>query len=414
MPTSFRARYVFPVDRPPIEHGVVTIDGERIVAVGDRPAGENSVDLGPVALLPGFVNAHCHLEFSHLRRPLGRAGMPLADWIRAVIAERGRADYSAPLAIEDGLHESLAHGVTGIGDITTVDVSAQYFPRVDLTLFAEVIAFSRARAASAFSALALRLSSQHSQVDYRRRATADIHFGISPHAPYTVSPGLVAKLVDVARGRGLPVAMHIAESREELEFLDRGTGPFQELLDERSMWDAEAIPRGSRPLDYLQMLAAAPRALVIHGNYLAADELEFLAARRDSMSLVYCPRTHEYFRHPRYPLNAALDASVRVALGTDSRASNPDLDLLAEMQFVRSAYAEIDPLAILKMGTLAAAEALGREAEIGSLYPGKLANMVALELSDEGGNSPARALESIFSGGVTARTVWLRGAQFRK
>ena len=94
-----------------------------------------------------------------------------------------------------------------------------------------------------------------------------------------------------------------------------GTGPFQELLEERSMWDAEAIPRGSRPLDYLRMLAEAPRALVIHGNYLDAEERAFLAEHADRMSLVYCPRTHAYFGHPPYPLAELLAAGVQRGAG---------------------------------------------------------------------------------------------------
>src|SRR5438045_996154 len=117
MTFSLQARIVFPVDRPPIPHGVVTIDGERIVAIGPKAAGGETVDLGPVALLPGLVNAHTHLEFSNLLGPLGKAGMRLVDWIRLVIAERGRRDDAPARAIEAGIRESLAHGVTSIGDI---------------------------------------------------------------------------------------------------------------------------------------------------------------------------------------------------------------------------------------------------------------------------------------------------------
>ncbi len=141
----------------------------------------------------------------------------------------------------------------------------------------------------------------------------------------------------------VPVAMHLAESREELDLLRDGTGPFQDLLDERSMWDPQAIPLGSRPLDYLRMLADAPRALVIHGNYLDDEELAFLGANRERMSLVYCPRTHAYFFHPPYPLGRALAAGVHVALGTDSRASNPDLSLLEEMRFVCAPILQLAP-----------------------------------------------------------------------
>ena len=117
MAFSLQARVVYPVDRPPIEHGVVTIDGERIVAVGTKADGGGVIDLGNVALLPGLVNAHTHLEFSYLQQPLGQPGMQLVDWIRLVIAERGRRRY-APDA-HRGVLESRAAGVTTIGDIST-------------------------------------------------------------------------------------------------------------------------------------------------------------------------------------------------------------------------------------------------------------------------------------------------------
>jgi cytosine/adenosine deaminase-related metal-dependent hydrolase len=203
--------------------------------------------------------------------------------------------------------------------------------------------------------------------------------------------------------------MHVAESTEELQLLRDGTGPFQELLNERSMWDVEAIPRGSRPLDYLRILSIAPRALVIHGNYLDAEEHAFLAANVDRMSLVYCPRTHAYFKHPTYALPLLLERGVRVALGTDSRASNPDLDLFAEMRHVATSFSHIDPQTVLRMGTLAGAEALGRDAEVGSITPGKFANLVALPLPPHTAQSAEDALGGILAGDQKVRRVWLRG-----
>ena len=168
------------------------------------------------------------------------------------------------------------------------------------------------------------------------------------------------------------------------------------------MWDAEAIPRGSRPLDYLRLLADAPRALVIHGNYLARDEQQFLAEHADRMTLVYCPRTHAYFGHPPYPLGDLLAAGVRVALGTDSRASNPDLDPLGEIRQAVRAHPDVPADAILEMATLRAAEALGCDQDCGSIAPGKLANLVALPMR---GNSLAEA----FAESSQAAGVWLRG-----
>lgn len=429
MVVSYQARVVFPVDRPPIDHGYVTIDGPRIVAVGSAAASGAVIDLGPMALLPGLVNAHTHLEFSGLRQPLGVPAMPLADWIRLVIAERGRRGATADTATIAGLRESLQCGVTCIGDITTAATArstdtpvhnfrndAQERPSqllsdgqecasyvvIDATHFAEVIGFSRARADSAYAA-GIR------QLDEMSNAIGGSHLGLSPHAPYTVSPALVARLVALARERSLPVAMHLAESTDEIEFLRGGTGRFRKLLEERSMWDAGAVPSHSRPLDYLLLLAAAPRSLVIHGNYLDAEERAFLAAHRAQMSLVYCPRTHAYFDHTPYPLAELLSAGLRVALGTDSRASNPDLDLWAEMQHVARTHPDVDPYVILRLGTLSGAEALGRDGELGSITPGKLANLLALPLATQ---IPApRELLShlLFAHNSATRLVWLRG-----
>jgi cytosine/adenosine deaminase-related metal-dependent hydrolase len=292
--------------------------------------------------------------------------------------------------------------------------SGPNFPQwFDCTYFQEVIGFSRARAESAFSALVA------SRIEFGPRDTAvktapvprTSRIGISPHAPYTVSPQLLEKLVSLACRNGMPMAMHVAESREELELLQTGEGPFQELLEERSMWDADAIPAGSRPMSYLKLLADAPRSLVIHGNYLADDELAFVGANRDRMSLVYCPRTHAYFNHEPYPLRTALASGVRVTLGTDSRASNPDLSLLEEMRFVARAYPDISPHDVLRMGTLSGAESLGRDDEVGSITVGKLANLVAVPIAADAKVGLDGALESVLSGDEQVSNVWVRGVR---
>ena len=403
MAYSLRARVVYPVDRPSIEYGLVTIDGQRIAAVGADAAVDGALDLGAVALLPGLVNAHTHLEFSYLSRPLGAGEMPLADWIRLVIAERGRGDDRRDQAIVDGLGESLCAGVTTIGDIAAGSAPTAYGD-ADVIAFAEVIGFSRPRADSALAATIDRIGELE-------RAGNRVRPGISPHAPYTMSPALLRGLIAVARERGLPVAMHLAESADELELLQSGTGPFQELLDERSMWDEEAIPRGSRPLDYMRVLAEAPRALVIHGNYLDEKERAFLAANSERMSLIHCPRTHGYFGHPPFPLPQLLAMGVRVALGTDSRASTPDLDLLAEMRHVARLHPQLDPHAILRLGTLAGAQALGRDHEVGSITPGTLANLLAVPVPEDASATASDLLAAVLADNAAPCAVWHRGEQ---
>ncbi len=165
------------------------------------------------------------------------------------------------------------------------------------------------------------------------------------------------------------------------------------------------MPRGTRPLDYLRRLADAPRALVIHGNYLAREEQEFLAAHAERMTLVYCPRTHAYFAHPRYPLAELLAAGVRVALGTDSRASNPDLGMLGEFRHAATAHRDVPIDTILEMATLRAAEAVGCANQCGSISPGKLANLVALPLETD-------SLEDVAADNSTPVVVWHRGREF--
>jgi cytosine/adenosine deaminase-related metal-dependent hydrolase len=393
---SFRARWILPIDRPPIEGGYVTIAGGRIVELGSSPPKSAAlVDLGDVLLMPGLVNVHTHLEFSGLSAPLGQPGMSLPAWIRFVIAERNRGNRDAASDIATGLNESLAAGVTTIGEIASSSAAAYASPAPTpaAVAFQEAIGFSAQRVDSVYADVERRLD--------ELRGPA----GLSPHAPYTVHPRLLERLVDLARRRNVPLAMHLAESPEELELLATGAGQFRDLLEERSMWDAGAVPPGSRPLDYLQQLAAAPSSLVIHGNYLADDEIDFVAQRRGRMSVAYCPRTHAFFQHSPYPLSAMLRAGVRVALGTDSRASNPDLSLLGEVRFAAAQFPGVPPHVWLRMATLDGAEALGLAEHLGSLTPGKQANLVSLPCP---GGDPA---EAVVNSRTMPAAVWLAGVR---
>jgi cytosine/adenosine deaminase-related metal-dependent hydrolase len=406
---ALRARVVFPVDAPPVENGALTVAEGRIAWIGpaDRAEGQ-LLDLGDVALLPGLVNAHTHLEFSDRQEPIGEPGLPFVEWIRAAIAERGRRKRSPAKAIRSGYQQSLASGVTTVGEIVTANTPAYHTrenaPR--LTAFREVIGFSRARADSALAAATASLDDlDHAQANQPN----DLRLGVSPHAPYTVSPQLVKDLVELAKRRRWPVAMHVAESPAELELLANGTGPFRELLEERSMWDSEVLAPGGHPLDYLKLLAQAPRTLVVHGNYLCDEAFGFLASHRAHMSLIHCPRTHAFFDHPPLDLGGLLDQGVRLALGTDSRASNPDLCILREMQHVARHHPKVRPDDILTMGTLASAKALGRATQIGSLTVGKQADLVAISTTEINRPSPQAMLEEVLGSEHPVQQVWLAG-----
>ena len=386
---SLKARWILPGDGEPVSGGIVSIRDGAITAIDDSSTISGPIeDLGDVVLIPGLVNAHTHLEFSDLTAPLGEPGTLLPTWIRQVIGDRKRDVRNVLENIQRGLQESLYSGVTAIGDIATIASSSQ--PDAPTTIsFQEVIAFSVGRVDSAFAEVIQRVDSSDAP-------------GISPHAPYTVNPQLLERLVEVASQRDLPIAMHLAESREELQLLADGSGPFQELLEERSMWDPDAITRGTTILHYLQMLSRAPRSIVVHGNYLAEEEIDFLAKHHHRMSLIYCPRTHAYFDHDEYPLRYLLDAGVHVALGTDSRASSPDLSLLEEMRYAWRTHS-INPVEALRLGTESGAACLGLSDMLGTITPGKRANLITLPCPDDEPHS------AVLEADTRPTQVWLRG-----
>ncbi|HZZ27249.1 MAG TPA: amidohydrolase family protein [Pirellulales bacterium] len=415
---ALRAPYVFPVDRPPIRDGVVAIDHDRIVAVGESssPAIRNFLpaarDMGRVAILPGLINAHTHLEFSDLQQPLGTPGMEFTQWIREVLRKR-REEPSAHDAIERGIAESRSCGVTALGEIASTPWQSKISPSLEITEFCEVICFRHDADRQRYQAVTEAIG------DVACEAESPIHWsevlrpGISPHAPYTVRPEIVRECAVLSAKRRISLSIHLAESRDELMLLKTGKGAFVDLLQAFNAWDPTIISPASRPFDYLKILAKAHRSLVVHGNYLDDEEIEFLANNAHRMSVVYCPRTHAFFNHDAYPLSTMLIAGVNVALGTDSRASNPDLSIMEELRFAAGKHPHVDPANLLQMITVNAARALGRDQEIGTITLGKFADLAILSLPEHDAVDPHELLlES--SSGIVATIFRGRGIHGEK
>lgn len=393
---ALRARYVFPVEGEPIPGGAVTVAGERILDVS-AAASVAATDLGNVAILPGLVNAHTHLEYSGLAAPLGQPGEAFPHWLRRVIDLR-RSGGVRPEWTGEGLREAAQTGTTTLGEIATSAWLPAAFEQapINATVFYELIGLAPDRIAATLAAAREHLAGMGSRRTQR---------GLTPHAPYTVHPELFACAVRLCAERGAPLAFHLGESREELELLRNGTGPLVDLLQELEVWQPSAISRGTRPLDYLSILADAPRTLLAHGNYLDEEEIAFVAAHADRMSVIYCPRTHAYFSHATHPLVRLLQSGANVAVGTDSRASNPDLCLLSELRFVARNYPQLPGRQVLELGTLRGARALGQSAEVGSLRAGKYADMAIVALPEHGARDPH---ELLFESDLpVVATVWL-------
>lgn len=395
-------RWIIPVDRPPLEWGIIEIDGERIHSIAARNS-EEALNLGEVVILPGLINAHTHLEFSSLYQPLP-VGDSFAEWIGRVVAlrrERGLDDQ----AVYRGFDESLTSGVTTLAEIATSD-AWQRLPAVPGigVVFREIIGLKSERWQSALATAQAHLEDGSPSL----RASNWI-VGLSPHAPYSVHPRLYERLIDLAISAEAPVAIHLAETREELELLQHGRGPLVEQLLRLGAWQDGLISRGTRVLDYLMPLAQTDRGLVIHGNYLADDEIEFLA-RHPNLSVVYCPRTHAAFHHPLHPWLKLLEAGVNVALGTDSRASNPDLSVWSEVSHLAECFPQVDAAVLIRLATLNAAVALGLADAVGTLAPRKLANLLVLQRHESQqriASAEADALNSKSIVGVMQRGCWV-------
>jgi cytosine/adenosine deaminase-related metal-dependent hydrolase len=223
--------------------------------------------------------------------------------------------------------------------------------------------------------------------------------GLSPHAPYSVRFSLFL----YAATSGVPVSVHLAESKAEMDLLLGRQGPFVEFLEELGAWEAEGLSDG--PDHLLQTISGTNPVLFVHCNYLWPS-ISFPS----NGSVVYCPRTHAAFQHPPHPFREFLARGIRVALGTDSLASNPDLSILDEMRFLHEHHTDVLGHIILRMGTLAGAEALGWADECGSLEAGKSADFVVLPLEDrESGDAHELWLESE----KDISRLWIRGTEVK-
>lgn len=302
-----------------------------------------AIDLGEVAMIPGLVNAHTHLEFSLLDEPIA-ATSRFTDWIRCVVNYRRTCQEGTAAAIRKGTQESLRSGTTLIGDIATTGWKADDYAAAGFRgiVFQELLGLTDERV-STQGQLAAAIG------EGQTPAVSGIQVGLSPHAPYSVHPDLFRAAIQAASHSSRPIAMHLAETLAELELLADGIGEFRELLTDFGIW-RDGLFGGRRPIEFLHALAECPRSLVIHGNYLDETELRFLA-KHPAMTLVYCPRTHAAFGHSQHPWRRLIAMGGSVAIGTDSRASNPNLSLFAELQFLAEHEPDVSHLELLKLGT---------------------------------------------------------------
>lgn len=402
-----RARLVLPICRPPIENGAVALAGDRIVAVGSWPevaaqAGGPVHDLGEQVLLPGLVNAHCHLDYTDMA---GLIPPPrhFTDWIKSITALKAGWSYSEFAASWlAGARMLLRSGTTTVGDVEAVP---ELLPELWDATPLRVCSFLEMTGVKSRRQPRLILQEAVTKIDAlphpRCRAW------LSPHAAYSTTPELLRLSARCARERGWRLATHVAESAEEFEMFRHARGPMFEWLrrNERDMSDCGY---GSPVQCLARHGYLSERLLAIHVNYLAPGDERLLA--EEAVSVVHCPRSHAYFGHAPFPYRALAAAGVNVCLGTDSlvsvlrdRGQPPQLDLFVELRAFAAAFPEVAPSILLQMVTVNAARALGLTGRVGELSGGAFADCIALPFSGSATEAAAAVVQT--AGGVASTMI---------
>jgi cytosine/adenosine deaminase-related metal-dependent hydrolase len=380
-----RARLIVTMNGPPIENGAVAIEGNRIVDVGlfnevkARNSGEVA-DLGEQALLPGLINAHCHLDYTCLR---GKIPPPesFADWIQAINAEKAKLSQQDYLvSINQGFVEAKRFGTTTIGNLTAFpELVAKVNEPIRTWWFAELIDVREPNRAK--DVVDLSIESLKSKETW----------GLAPHAPFTASADLYRHCEEIARAKNILLTTHLAESREEMSMFREASGPLYEfvkgigrLLDDCGHETPLALFVGRRTLPGRWILA--------HLNELTESDFDLLAKSAGKFHVVHSPRSHGYFAHSRFPFERLQALGLNICLGTDSLASNEDLSLFAEMRAFQKKEPRTSPEEILSMVTVNPARALRQEDALGEIRPGSRADFISLPCA-----SSTRVFEEIIA-----------------
>jgi 5-methylthioadenosine/S-adenosylhomocysteine deaminase len=383
------ADWVLPITQAPYPNGAVRVQGDVITDLGpavelrERFPDETFKRFHHAILMPGFVNSHVHLEYSVFRGLYDDCNF--GDWmLRFMMGKRrlGPPEYSASAML--GAMECIGSGITSIGDtVYDGDATVQTVNRFGLRAYAFLEAFGMddTGVERTLRRVDRRLS------DLRSQAGPLVQVGLSPHAPYTVSGPLYRALSNYAKDRGLKVMSHIAESPAEVTFIRNGAGvlahDFRELAGwEQLMW----MPSGTSVVKYLEHWGAFDADVIaVHAVQVSPADIEVF--KKYDVAVAHCPKSNAKLGCGVAPVGGFLEAGLRVGIGTDSLASNNILDMFDEMRMViflqratRGSVSCMGADQIIRMATLGGAQVLGTDGLVGSLEPGKKADIIAVDM----------------------------------
>jgi cytosine/adenosine deaminase-related metal-dependent hydrolase len=390
-----RARTVVTMDGPLIENGAIALSEDRIVDVAKfneikaRHTGE-VIDLGEQALLPGLINAHCHLDYTCLRAKIPPQ-RSFTDWIRAINAEKANLSPNGYVAsIHDGFAEARRFGTTTIANLTAFpELIPQIRAPIRTWWFAELIDIRAPKHAKELVDRAIE--------SFGRARPPGAPWGLAPHALFTASKDLYRRCEEIARRQNALLTTHLAESREEMQMFHDASGPLYEFL--KSIGRPIGDCGNETPLElFLDLIGSGgspnrpyPSWVVAHLNELTENDFELLEKSNMRFHVVHCPRSHDYFGHGRFQFERLRSLGFNICLGTDSLSSNESLSLFDEMRAFRTQFPSISPEEVLQMATVNPARALRQDNALGKISCAGYADLLALPFT---GND---ALEEIIA-----------------
>jgi cytosine/adenosine deaminase-related metal-dependent hydrolase len=366
------ARWLLTGATPPIKDGAILVEGETIREVGTRHWFAKQdiaqvIDLGESILIPGLVNAHCHLEFSALKEKIPPT-RSFSKWVRELLTKNLSLSQDEK---ENGIRAGIAELLHG-GATTVVDHRSHFSDPIPVPfrnfVMLEVLGPSEQQA---------RVSLQKTLRKTQESSEDEGTYCLTPHALYSVPIPILEEVLGPRAGKSL-LSIHILENQEEDQFFRQGSGPLSQGLG--LLGGMTQFPVRS-PIEWLHQQGwLGPHLLLVHANHLTKPEIKIL--RGTGVTVIHCPGSYRYFRNERFPLEMLFRHGIRIGLGTDSLGSNDSLSMLRQMRLMQEAFRSLGGEDLLRMATINGAIALGLDHEIGTIEVAKKADIVGVPLLD--------------------------------
>lgn len=384
-----RAPYILTMTSSPIKNGAVVIDEDKILFVGpekeiyQKYSSLEEINLPNSVLLPGFVNAHAHLELTSLR-DFPYPGN-FTHWIETLVQKKVEtSDLDYEKGLHAGIEESLRSGTTTIADHVSFNTDLTTLIQSPLrgVLFLEVLGVVP-EVAEEILKFAENFEAIFSNASNKMRVIA------SPHSAHALELEILQKVLKSDRSL---FSIHLAESAEEDQLFKQKKGPLADFISQKTQKKLDYNQTSSIQYLNAQNLLSS-KILAVHCNYI--DETDIALLSQNQMSVVHCPSSHAYFSHQRFPLEKLLKQDINIALGTDSLASGSSLSMLDQIGLARKNYPEIKADKWLEMATIGGAKALKMENEIGSISPGKKGDLLGFQINAISSKSDSQIMEEI-------------------